>query len=117
MLFESFRWIVCPADISHFISVRAGNRIYAWVHCFVSHFQIYQLYLTVQKKILKKIEKKGITKAHLAKMIGINAATLSRILSGKQAYVGGEIIEKIDYYLDRINSDDENILKNYVKNI
>jgi transcriptional regulator with XRE-family HTH domain len=63
------------------------------------------------KAIQAKIDQKGITKTHLAKMLGIDPATISRILSGKQPHTSSDLLEKIAYYLDALNTDDENILK------
>lgn len=57
------------------------------------------------KSIAEKIKEKGVTKAHLAKMVGIAPATLSRIISGDQKYVSEEIEKKINDYLDNLNTD------------
>lgn len=62
------------------------------------------------KSIKKKIETKGVTKKMVAKMVGINSATLSRIIAGKQDYVSPDIIKRINKYLDALNTDDKNIL-------
>lgn len=51
----------------------------------------------------------------VAKMCDIHIATLSRIISGTQGYVSDEVKEKIHKYLDALNTDDKNILKDYVK--
>lgn len=64
------------------------------------------------KRLLNKIEKKGITKKHLAMMVGVDTSTLSRILSGKQQFTSQQLIDRIDYYLDSLNTDDKNILTN-----
>lgn len=68
------------------------------------------------KSIEQKIKSKGVTKAHVAKMVGTDAATLSRIIKGKQEYVSSSLTAKIHFYLDNINSDDKNIFKNMSKN-
>lgn len=62
------------------------------------------------KPIKLKIEEKGITKKQIAKMVGIDVATLSRIISGKQSYKQ-ETMDKIHKYLDALNTNDKNILK------
>lgn len=67
------------------------------------------------KSIGQKIKEKGVTKAQVAKMVGTSAATLSRVIKGKQEYVSQSLIEKIHFYLDSINTDDKNILKNMSK--
>lgn len=63
------------------------------------------------KSIAQKIKDKGVTKAQVAKMVGIDPATLSRIISGDQKYTSEEVLAKINLYLDRINTDDKNIFK------
>lgn len=63
------------------------------------------------KSIKQKIKEKGITKQQVAKMVGINSATLSRIIKGSQEYVSKEITAKIHKYLDALNTNDKNILK------
>ncbi len=62
------------------------------------------------KSIAQKIKDKGVTKVQVAKMVGIDPATLSRIISGSQKYTSDEITAKIHLYLDRLNTDDKNIL-------
>lgn len=69
------------------------------------------------KYIREKIRKKGIMASQVAKMVEIDKATLSRIISGKQIYVSTEIIMKINTYLDALNTDDKNIFKKKSKNI
>lgn len=59
--------------------------------------------------IEQKIKAKGLTKAHVAKMVGIDQSTLSRVISGKQSNVSSELINKIFKYLDAVNSDDKKI--------
>lgn len=61
--------------------------------------------------IEEKIKAKGVTKAHVAKMVGIDQATLSRIIAGTQKAVSEELLNKIHLYLDNINTDDKNILE------
>jgi transcriptional regulator with XRE-family HTH domain len=63
------------------------------------------------KNIKSKIEEKGITKKQVAKMVGINVATLSRIINSKQEHYSQEIVNKIHAYLDAINTNDKNLLK------
>jgi transcriptional regulator with XRE-family HTH domain len=63
------------------------------------------------KSITEKIKQKGVTKGQVAKMVGINVSTLSRIIKGSQEYVSTSITDKIHKYLDSINTDDKNILK------
>lgn len=63
------------------------------------------------KSIKQKIIDKGVTKKQVAKMVGIDIATLSRIISGKQAFTSESVLEKIHTYLDNINTNDKNILK------
>ena len=63
------------------------------------------------KSIKQKIKDKGVTKAQVAKMLNIDAATLSRIIAGKQSHTSTELLEKIHKYLDALNTDDKNILK------
>lgn len=63
------------------------------------------------KSIEQKIKDKGVTKHQIAKMVGVDAATLSRIISGKQSYISDELLESIHKYLDGLNTDDKNILK------
>ena len=62
------------------------------------------------KSISQKIEDKGVTKTQVCKMVGIAPATLSRIISGKQSYISLDIIERINTYLDHINTNDKSIL-------
>lgn len=57
-----------------------------------------------KKTIAEKIKEKGIKKGHVAKMVGINSATLSRILKGSQDYVSVDILAKIHSYLDALNT-------------
>lgn len=61
------------------------------------------------KSIAQKIKDKGVTKLQVAKMVGIDPATLSRIISGNQKYASDEVVARIHLYLDRINTDDKNI--------
>jgi transcriptional regulator with XRE-family HTH domain len=63
------------------------------------------------KSIEQKIKSKGVTKAQVAKMVGINISTLSRIIKGSQSYISEEVTNKIHKYLDSINTDDKNIFK------
>lgn len=82
----------------------------------ISRYQIYHLSLIESnifdmKSIANKIKQKGVTKAHVAKMVGTDTSTLSRIISGKQSYVSKELLKRINLYLDSINTDDKNILK------
>ena len=63
------------------------------------------------KSIQQKITDKGVTKKQVAKMVGIDTSTLSRILSGKQEYTSQAINDKLHTYLDAINTDDKNIFK------
>lgn len=58
----------------------------------------------------QRIIDKGVTKAHVAKMVGITSSTLSCILKGKKDYGKTATISKIDTYLNRINTDDPTIL-------
>jgi len=67
------------------------------------------------KSIKQKILDKGVTKQQIAKMVGINNATLSRIISKSQSYVSEDVINNIHAYLDALNTDDKNILKKNVK--
>ncbi len=57
------------------------------------------------KSIQQKIKDKGVTKSHVAKMVGIDLSTLSRIVSGKQSHVSEGVLAKINTYLDQLNSD------------
>ena len=57
------------------------------------------------KSISEKIKQKGVTKSHVSKMIGIDLATLSRIISGKQSYVSEDVTKRIHSYLDGLNTD------------
>jgi transcriptional regulator with XRE-family HTH domain len=61
------------------------------------------------KSIKQKIKDKGITNAQVAKMVGIDQATLSRIINGSQSYVSKDVEDKIHVYLDALNTDDKNI--------
>lgn len=63
------------------------------------------------KSIANKIKQKGVTKAQVSKMVGTDISTLSRIISGKQSYVSKDLEDRINLYLDSINTDDKNILK------
>jgi predicted transcriptional regulator len=65
------------------------------------------------KSIAQKIKEKGITQKMVAKMVGIAPETLSRIISGDQKYYSDKRVKKIHFYLDNINTDDENIFDNY----
>lgn len=58
--------------------------------------------------IIEKIQAKGLTKAHVAKMIGIDQATLSRVLAGKQT-ASSELTDKLAGYLEAVNSDDPSL--------
>jgi transcriptional regulator with XRE-family HTH domain len=75
------------------------------------HFNISIIFDTfiLMQAIKDKIKKKGVTKSHVAKMIGINNATLSRILKGKQEYVSQDIHDKLHRYLDRLNTTDKTL--------
>lgn len=63
-----------------------------------------QIDMKKKKTIAEKIKEKGIKKGHVAKMVGINSATLSRILKGSQDYVSVDILAKIHSYLDALNT-------------
>lgn len=67
------------------------------------------------KSIQQKIKDKGVTKAQISKMVGIDISTLSRIISGKQPFVSEDILNRINTYIDSINTDDKNIFQNNVK--
>lgn len=67
------------------------------------------------KSINIKIKQKGIKRQMVAKMVGIDNATLSRIISKKQSYVSADLIIRINTYLDALNTDDVNIFKNMSK--
>ena len=64
------------------------------------------------KSIAQRIKDKGVTKFHVAAMVGIAPATLSRIISGEQTYVSEDVMKRINTYLDRINTDDKKIFEN-----
>jgi len=64
------------------------------------------------KSIAQKIKDKGVTKSHVAKMVGIAPATLSRIISGEQSYVSQEVTNKLNTYLDSLNTDNKKIFEN-----
>lgn len=51
-----------------------------------------------------KIKAKGVTKAHVAKAVGVSVETLSRILNGKQRYYRQSIIDRVNTYLDSLNT-------------
>lgn len=57
-------------------------------------------------KIKSIIAEKGITKAKVAEKCGINAATLSKILSKKIDYVAEKRIDLIIEYLEAVNTND-----------
>lgn len=59
------------------------------------------------QSIEQKIKEKGVTKAHVAKMVGVAESTLSRIIKGNQKYVSDELISKIHRYLDGLNTNDK----------
>lgn len=64
--------------------------------------------MTMESAIKQRIIDKGVTTEQVAKMVGIDKATLSRIVNGKQ--IGAKsTIERIDLYLSKLNTDDENI--------
>ncbi len=63
---------------------------------------------TIAEQIDQKIRTKGLTKAHVSKMVGIDQATLSRIIANKQL-ASDELEAKIIHYLDKVNSDDAKI--------
>lgn len=65
----------------------------------------------------KKIEKTGVTKKHISKMVGINNATLSRIISGKQSSVSNDLMKRINDYLDSIDTTGKKNFKKIIKNI
>jgi transcriptional regulator with XRE-family HTH domain len=48
------------------------------------------------KSLREKIKESGYKKSFVAERLGINIATLSRILSGKQPYISEELQGKID---------------------
>lgn len=56
--------------------------------------------------IEEQITQKGIKKSHIAKMIGVNESTLSRVISGKQ--ISDTITGKIKKYLDSLNTEHYN---------
>lgn len=60
----------------------------------------------------EKIREKGITARHVARMVNIHYATLSKIINGKQlsrdgskTYVSDKLMHKINAYLDELNTD------------
>lgn len=57
------------------------------------------------------ILQKGVTMIHVAKMVGIDPKTLSRICNGKKQAVSAQTMARIHKYLAAINTDDETILK------
>jgi len=57
------------------------------------------------KSIRQKIEEKGVTARHVAKMVGIHYTTLSKIINGHQPYISAALEDKIHQYLDGLNSD------------
>ena len=67
--------------------------------------------MNITEQISQQIRQKGLTKAHVAKMVGIDQATLSRILANKQLPSDG-LEAKILHYLKRVNSDDPKIFHN-----
>ena len=64
------------------------------------------------KSISEKINEKGITKKQVCKMVGIDVSTLSRIINGTQKSTSLNLINRIHDYLDNINTDDIETLKN-----
>ena len=52
------------------------------------------------KSLSVRIQEKGLKKSFIAKSVGIAPATLSRIISGKQAYVSEELMTKINSLLE-----------------
>lgn len=58
------------------------------------------------KKIVSLIASKGVTKAKVAERCGINAATLSKIISGKIKYAADSRIDRIVDYLESINTNE-----------
>lgn len=55
------------------------------------------------------IQQKGLTNKHVAKMVGIDPSTLSKIIKKVDRYGSPETIGRINTYLDLVNSDDPNI--------
>ncbi|RIV27043.1 helix-turn-helix domain-containing protein [Fibrisoma montanum] len=53
------------------------------------------------KSLQKKIEETGLKKAYIAQQLGITSSTLSRILSGKQAYVSADLMKRLEELLDK----------------
>lgn len=56
------------------------------------------------KSLRERIKDSGLTKKHIAAALGIAPATLSRIISGKQAFVSEALSKKIDDYLASKNA-------------
>jgi len=52
------------------------------------------------KSLREKIKESGYKKSFVAERLGINIATLSRILSGKQPYISEELQGKIDSFFE-----------------
>jgi len=61
--------------------------------------------------LAEKIKEKGVTKRQVAKMVGITQSTLSRILSSEPGYGSKETLNKINSYLDNLNTNDKNIFE------
>ncbi len=55
------------------------------------------------KSLAIRIEETGLKKSFIAKNLGISPATLSRIISGKQAYVSDELMAKLNALLEPTN--------------
>lgn len=65
-------------------------------------------------QINNMISAKGLSKTHVAAMVGIHRSTLSRIIRGNQSYVSQSVMNKIEVYLRAVNTDDKKILENNV---
>lgn len=61
--------------------------------------------MTTPETTKAKIRQKGVTKQHIAKMVGIDNATLSKALQQHKGYDCEGILKKVNEYLDKLNTD------------
>ncbi|MBO0947310.1 helix-turn-helix domain-containing protein [Fibrella forsythiae] len=60
--------------------------------------------------IKEKIKRKGVTVEHVAKMLGVDRAYLSRIINGKYQPQTDDLEKRVHQYLNALNTDDSSLV-------
>lgn len=61
--------------------------------------------MTQMERIGEKFRAKGVTQAQISKMTGMHYSRVSRIVTGKEKYASKKAMDKIETYLDGLNTD------------